>query len=338
MIILVTGGCGFLGSHFIRARLNRCPDDTITNVDCLTYAGSADNLEEAADDPRYNHLRVDVADPTALNPVLTAAPFDMVIHFAAETHVDRSLEDASAFVRTNVVGTQTLLSAVHCCRGDQSTPAIVIVSTDEVYGPTPAGTIFRPDQALNPTSPYAVSKAAADMLALSHAEHLDLDVTIMRSVNVYGPHQYPEKMIPLFTARALEGKPLPLYGDGRHRRSWLFVDDFVDGLMAVLADNDIRRSQSIWHFGSPHELENRNIAERICALCDADPSLIKSVADRPGHDRRYALDSSQTAATFGWEPRVGFDDGLLRTIDWIRDNPTWRHERTGWTPEFLRED
>ena len=235
--ILVTGGCGFLGSHFVRARLAAYPDDTMVNADCLTYAGSLDNLEEAARDPRHRHVKVDIADEAALD-ALWDQPFDLVVHFAAETHVDRSLENAGTFVRTNVLGTQALLSVALRHRSAGARPAVVIVSSDEVYGPTPDGTAFGTDQPLAPTSPYAASKAAADWMALAYRRTHELDVTIIRSVNVYGPRQYPEKFIPLFVTRALAAESLPLYGDGRQKRSWLFVDDFVGGLMAILSDTE----------------------------------------------------------------------------------------------------
>ncbi|HUU46364.1 MAG TPA: GDP-mannose 4,6-dehydratase [Acidobacteriota bacterium] len=337
MRILVTGGCGFLGSHFVRARLRQHSQDTIVNADYLTYAGSLDNLEEAADNPRHHHVLVDVSNTAALEP-LWDDRFDLIVHFAAETHVDRSLENAGAFVRTNVVGTQSLLAAVQRHRSDGPDPVIVIVSTDEVYGPTPEGQTFLPDQPLAPTSPYAASKAAADMIALAYAASLDLDITVVRSVNVYGARQYPEKLIPLFVARGLAGENLPLYGDGRQRRSWLYVDDFVDGLSTICTDDGKRRTQSIWHLGSAEETENISLAEQICDLCEIDRGLIQFVSDRPGHDRRYALDYSETAATFDWQPRTQLSDGLSRTVAWIRGNREWARGRLGWMPIFLRGD
>ena len=331
MNLLVTGGCGFLGAHFIRGWLAKHPEDRITNIDCLTYAGSIESLEEVRDHPHHRHLNADVADAEALRAAWDTR-FDLVVHFAAETHVDRSLEDAGRFVRTNVLGTQTVLASALSLG---ATP-VVVISSDEVYGPTPDGTAFEPDQPLGPTSPYAASKAAADEIAAAYREGLDLDVTIVRSVNVYGPRQYPEKLIPLFTARALTGQPLPLYGDGRQRRSWLYIDDFVDGLLAILADTDKRREAPVWHLGSDDEWENRRIADEICRFCGVDRSLITSVSDRPGHDRRYALDFAATTRAFGWRPRVKMAEGLNRTTEWIRDNLDWCRSRLGWTPEFLR--
>ncbi|HWO56231.1 MAG TPA: dTDP-glucose 4,6-dehydratase [bacterium] len=331
MHLLVTGGCGFLGSHFVRDWLRGHPEDRITNVDCLTYAGSLDNLEEAKSHPRHRHVPVDIADREGMRAIWSER-YDLVVHFAAETHVDRSLEDAARFVRTNVLGTQTLLDGAR----QQDDVSVIIVSSDEVYGPAPKGATFGTGDPLRPTSPYAASKAAADWLALASRHTDNLDVTIVRSVNVYGPRQYPEKFIPLFVTNALAGEPLPLYGHGRHRRVWLHVDDFVAGLRAIATDRERRRERPVWHLGSREERENRAIAQRICELCGADPSLIATVADRPGHDARYALDFSQTERVFGWTPRIGFDEGLRDTVDWIRDHLDWCRARRSWTPGFLR--
>lgn len=333
MRMLVTGGCGFMGSHFVRAWLRTNPRSTMLNVDCLTYAGSIDNLEEAAAHPGYSHVRIDIADRAAVDQ-LWEKPCDCIVHFAAETHVDRSLEDAGRFVRTNVLGTQTLLASL-LAAGNSATPVIVI-SSDEVYGPTPMGQTFGTDQPLHPTSPYAASKAGADLLALAYARSYKLDVTLVRSVNVYGPRQYPEKMIPLFVTRALAGETLPLYGDGSQRRCWLYVDDFVDGVLRLLDNPDTRRQSPVWHLGSEHELENRAIAESLCDLCGVDHARIQSVSDRPGHDSRYALDYTLTTDALGWKPKITAADGLRLTVDWIRNNLDWCHRRLGWTPAFLR--
>lgn len=331
MRILVTGGCGFLGSYFVRAWLRKHPNSEMTNVDCLTYAGSVDNLEEAAIHPRYKHVHADITDHTAMHEVWREG-FDTVVHFAAETHVDRSLEDASRFVRTNVLGTQVLLESAR----QHGSASMIIFSSDEVYGPTPKGAVFGTGEPLRPTSPYAASKAAADWMALAYRTSFDLDVTIVRSVNVYGPRQYPEKFIPLFVTNALAGEPLPLYGHGRQRRSWLHVDDFASAMLQIVNQRELRRERPVWHLGSSDEFENAEIARRICALCDADPALIKYVADRPGHDQRYALDDSQTRRVFGWHPAVPFDTGLQDSVDWIRRNLEWCRSRRTWTPEFLQ--
>jgi dTDP-glucose 4,6-dehydratase len=214
--------------------------------------------------------------------------------------------------------------------------SVVVISSDEVYGPTPKGAVFGIGEPLRPTSPYAASKAAADWMALAYRSSFGLDVSIVRSVNVYGPRQYPEKLIPLFVANAVMGLPLPLYGHGRQRRSWLYIDDFVAGIAAIIADPVKRAEKPVWHLGSDFESENRPIAQQICELCDADPSLIATVTDRPGHDQRYALDDSQTRRIFGWAPRVPFDEGLARTVDWIRENLEWCRARQSWTPDFIR--
>lgn len=334
MKFLVTGGCGFLGSHFVRRWLRDNADTSVVNADCLTYAGSIDNLEEAADDPRYRHVPIDIADRSEVDQ-LWDEPFDCVVHFAAETHVDRSLENAGRFVRTNVLGTQTLLASL-MASGRAATPVIVI-SSDEVYGPTPDGQNFGPDQPLRPTSPYAASKAGADLLALAYAKSHDLDITLLRSVNVYGPRQYPEKMIPLFVSRALAGETLPLYGDGSQHRCWLYVDDFVEGAVCLINNPEKRRRHPVWHLGSAFELENRAIAESLCDLCGVAHAQITSVPDRPGHDQRYALDYKQTTDQLGWAPKVSPTDGLRVTVEWIRNNQDWCHRRLGWTPAFLRE-
>ena len=329
--LLITGGCGFIGSRFVCAWLDRNPEDTIVNVDCLTYAGSLDNLLGAAQNPRHRHVCADVSDPVALSAIWPE-PFDLVVHFAAETHVDRSLEDPSQFVRTNVMGTQVLLSVAH----ERGAGAVVVISSDEVYGPTPKGAVFGVGEPLRPTSPYAASKAAADWMALAYARTFDMDVTIIRSVNVFGPYQYPEKLIPLFINKALQSEPLPLYGHGRQHRSWLYVDDCVDGILAIASDPEKRREKPVWHLGGQSELENRAIAEEICRACGAPSSLIAHVPDRPGHDARYALDDSHTRRVFQWTPRVPFAEGLLRTVDWIRAHREWCHQRLGWAPRFLR--
>lgn len=335
MRVLVTGGCGFLGSHFVRAWLQRREDTTIVNADCLTYAGSLENLEEAARDPRHRHEKIDITDAAAVGR-LWGDGFDLVVHFAAETHVDRSLEDAGRFVRTNVLGTQTLLATAERNRGRGSAPTVIIVSSDEVYGPTPEGEAFGIESPLRPTSPYAASKAAADLIALAYAKTFDLDVTIVRSVNVCGPRQYPEKVIPLFVTRALAREPLPLYGDGRQRRSWLYVDGFVDGLLRIVNDPNRRKTHPVWHLGSRDEIDNLHLAQTICELCGADPASIQHVPDRPGHDRRYALDFSLTDRAFDWSPQTPLRIGLERTVAWVRANVEWCRKRTDWKPAFLR--
>jgi dTDP-glucose 4,6-dehydratase len=337
MRLLVTGGCGFLGSHFVREWLRIKPDSSVVNADCLTYAGSVENLEDAAQNPRYSHARIDIADRAAVNR-LWDEPFDLVVHFAAETHVDRSLEDAGRFVRTNVLGTQTLLSSLMAnVPVSDTTPAVIVISSDEVYGPAPPGQAFGPDQSLRPTSPYAASKAGADLLALAYARSHNLDITLLRSVNVYGPRQYPEKMIPLFVTRALAGETLPLYGDGLQQRCWLYVDDFVDGVMRLINNPEKRREYPVWHLGSEFEFENRAIAEMLCELCGVNNARIRSVPDRPGHDLRYALDYKQTTAALGWAPMVAPSNGLRQTVEWIKKNQDWCHRRLGWIPAFLRE-
>lgn len=338
MRVLITGGCGFLGSHVVRACLRAFPAWTIVNADCLTYAGALDNLEGDDRNPRHRHADVDIADAAQIAGLWTE-PFDLVLHFAAETHVDRSLEDPARFVHTNVLGTQVILD--HALRQTEhgGTPCpVFVISTDEVYGPATKGQLFGTGDPLRPTSPYAASKAAGDWMAIAYARTFDLDVTIIRSINVFGPRQYPEKVIPLFTTRALSGEPLPLYGSGRQRRAWLHVTDYVEGILRIVSHPEKRRERLVWHLGSPHELENRALARMICDACGADPSLIVQVPDRPGHDTRYALDYSHTQRIFGWQPTVEFADGLQRTVGWIRENQEWCRSRSRWTPQFLRTE
>jgi dTDP-glucose 4,6-dehydratase len=308
--VLVTGGAGFIGSHLVDALLDR--GARVTVLDRLTYAGSLANLERHRDDPSYGFERGDVVDAAAVEPLVREA--DRVIHAAAETHVDRSIAGPAEFVTTNVVGTQVVLDA---CR-ESATP-LLVVSTDEVYGQNAPGATFDEDAPLLPRSPYAASKAGAELLARSYAITYGAPVWIVRGTNAFGPRQHPEKAIPVFTMAAIAGEPVPVYADGRQSREWLYVTDWVAGCLAALEHGE---PGDVFNIGGGHELTNLDLARRICELVGADPGLVTSVPDRPGHDLRYGV-SSARLRELAWAPEVPFDEGLERTVAWYRANPDW---------------
>jgi dTDP-glucose 4,6-dehydratase len=324
--ILVTGGSGFIGSNFIRHVLASRPDDAVTNLDRLTYAGNPDNLRDVERDPRYRFVRGDVCDGPLVREVL--AGMDAMVNFAAETHVDRSNVEAGEFLRTNVTGTFTLLQAVRELR----IPRFLQVSTDEVYGSLETGAAAE-TAPLNPSNPYAASKAAADLLARSFWTTHRIPVLITRSSNNFGPFQHPEKVVPLFVTNALEDRPVPLYGDGKNVREWLYVLDNCAAIDLVLRRG---RDGEIYNVGSGVELENIELTRRILALLGRPESLITPVADRPGHDRRYALDSSRLRA-LGWTPRHSFEAALAATVEWYRRHEDWwRPLRSGPFADYYR--
>ena len=312
MKILVTGGAGFIGSNFVRHVLAAHPGDSIVNLDRLTYAGNLENLRDVESNPRYRFLKGDICDASAVREAMRGV--DAVVHFAAETHVDRSNLGADDFLRTNVTGTFVLLEAARAL----GIGRFLAVSTDEVYGSIAAGAAREGDP-LNPSNPYAASKAAADLLVRAYWTTHRLPVLITRSSNNFGPYQYPEKVIPLFVTNALEDRPLPLYGDGRNVRDWLYV---LDNCAAI--DLVLRRGVDgeIYNIGGGVEVPNVTLTRRILALLDKPESLITPVADRPGHDRRYALDSSKVRA-LGWAPATGFDAALAATVHWYRTHEAW---------------
>jgi dTDP-glucose 4,6-dehydratase len=316
--ILVTGGCGFIGSHFIRHWLGRHARDRVVNFDALTYAGLKANLSGADRDRRYAFVRGDIADRRAIQRAFSAYRPTHMVNFAAETHVDRSVHGhADSFVRTNVNGVQTLLEALRAYR-----TRALFVSTDEVYGSLPlrGGNPFREDTPLAPRSPYAASKAAGDLLVAAYHETYGLDALITRCSNNYGPNQYPEKLIPFMTLRALKDRPLPLYGDGRNVRDWIFVADHVRALERSLLRGS---SGTAYNIGADCERSNIRIAHDILHALGKPRSLITFVADRPGHDRRYAMDSAFIAKTLGWKSREKYGIMLPRTVRWYADNPAW---------------
>jgi len=311
--VLVTGGAGFIGSHFVRETLRRHKDARIVNLDKLTYAGNLDNLHDIEEDPRYEFVFGDIRDKALVRNLF--ARVQGVVHFAAETHVDRSIYDAGEFVQSNVHGTYTLLDAL------RSFPAVeffIHISTDEVYGSRP-GRAARETDPLLPSSPYAATKAAGDHLARAYHVTYGLPTIVLRPSNTYGPCQFPEKLIPLFVTNALEGKTLPVFGDGLNVRDWLFVEDHCRAVEAAILRG---RAGGVYNVGGGFELANVDLARRILDAIESPHELIQFVTDRPGHDRRYAMDSSLIRA-LGWEPAVPFAEGLKRTVRWYAANRAW---------------
>ena len=308
--LLITGGAGFIGSHLVDAALAR--GRRVTVIDRLSTGGSRMNLEEHDSDPRCTFVQADVRDTAVLRELV--AEVTCVIHAAAETHVDRSIDDPLGFVASNVMGTQSVLEATraHGVR-------MLMVSTDEVYGPgDPQGGLFDEDHPLRPQSPYAASKAAADLLCQAAATTYHQNVSIVRGTNAFGPRQI-ERVFPTYSVNALEGRPIPVYGQGRQRREFLYVTDWVEAALTVA---DRGRPGVIYNIGEGHELENIDLAKRICEVAGADPALVTLVADRPGHDFRYGVRSDRLLA-LGWAPEVEFSDGLARTVAWYRDHLEW---------------
>ncbi|MFF2807733.1 dTDP-glucose 4,6-dehydratase [Streptomyces sp. NPDC058000] len=320
--ILVTGGAGFIGSHYVRTLLAgpETADVTLTVLDKLTYAGNPANLRPVEDHPRYRFVRGDVAD-TALVDELVAA-HGTVVHFAAESHVDRSISSAGDFVRTNVLGTQVLLDAALRAGGRR----FVHVSTDEVYGSVPTGSSLETDR-LDPNSPYAASKASSDLLALAYHRTHGLDVRVTRCSNNYGPYQFPEKVIPLFITRLLDGGTVPLYGDGLNVRDWLHVDDHVQGIEAVRTAG---RPGEIYNIGGGTELTNKELTGLLLDACGAGWESVEYVADRQGHDRRYSVDHTKIGKELGYAPRRDFTTGLAETVAWYTARRDW------WQPLLRR--
>lgn len=327
MRLLVTGGAGFIGSNFIHYLLEARQDVELANLDKLTYAGNLENLTGLEDDPRYRFVREDICDSEVVGQLIREV--DAVVNFAAESHVDRSIESDYPFIRTNVVGTQTLLAAALEAGGRR----FLQVSTDEVYGQLPwrdplesdePADRFTEESPLAPRSPYAASKAAADHLALAYHHTHGLDVVITRSGNNYGQYQFPEKLIPLMITNALEGRKLPVYGDGLHVRDWLHVRDDCRGIESALFYG---RAGEVYNFGNRSEHANLAVVRTILRLVGKGEDLIEFVPDRPGHDRRYAIDPSKAERELGWRAEISFEQGLWDTIHWYQEHRTW-WERT----------
>ena len=310
--ILITGGAGFIGSNLIHFFLNNHPDCRIINLDKLTYAGNLDNLRDIENDPRYEFIQGDIRDKEMVRKVMARA--DIVVHLAAETHVDRSIMDAGEFVLTDVYGTFVLLEALK----NSKTEVFLHISTDEVYGSRDEG-FFTEDDALNPSSPYAASKTGADRLAYSYVVTYGLPIIIIRPSNNYGPYQYPEKFIPLFVSNALEDKDLPLYGKGGNVRDWLYVGDHCQAIELILHQGVLGEAYNV---GANNEVQNIEVAETIVSLLEKPKTLIKFVKDRLGHDRRYAIDCTKLKA-LGWQPQRNFAAGLAETVKWYQTNQEW---------------
>lgn len=323
MKILVTGGAGFIGSAFIRLSLASRPEIRIVNLDKLTYAGNMENLASVASDPRYSFVRGDICDPQLLERLFSEDKPDAVVHFAAESHVDRSILSPDPVFETNLRGTFALLEAAR----RHQTARFVHVSTDEVYGSVDPPAVADESFPLRPSSPYSASKAGSDLLALSYFTTYKMPVIVTRASNNYGPYQFPEKLIPLMISNALEDKSLPIYGDGLQVRDWLYVEDHCRAVVAVL---DGGREGEIYNIGGNCSLPNREVVGKILKATGKPESLLERVADRPGHDRRYALSSDKVQAETGWSPEVEFEQGLATTIAWYQQNQEWtRRVRSG---------
>ncbi|HTU32431.1 MAG TPA: dTDP-glucose 4,6-dehydratase [Candidatus Acidoferrum sp.] len=314
MKILVTGGAGFIGSNFIRHVLEQRPDAAIVNYDKLTYAGNLGNPQAIDQNPRYTFLRGDICDTAAVEHAMRGC--DVVVHFAAESHVDRSIYEPAAAIKTNVEGTFALLQVAR--KLDIS--RFVHISTDEVYGDLPAGVFANEDSPLSPSSPYSASKASSDLLVRSYVRTYKFPALITRSSNNYGPFQFPEKFLPLLITNALDDKPLPIYGDGKQQRDWLHVEDNCRGILAVLERGQIGE---VYNIGGLDVVENLDMARRLLQAVGKSETLLSYVKDRPGHDRRYALDCSKIERHLGWKPSISLDDGLQQTVDWYRENSAW---------------
>jgi len=319
MKILVTGGAGFIGSSFIRYALETRKGIEIVNFDLLTYAGNLGNLAEVANDSRYQFVRGDIAENSHVEKVFRKHRPDVVVNFAAETHVDRSIENSAPFVRANVEGTRCLLDQARAHKVSR----FIQISTDEVYGSLGSTGSFREDSPLDPSSPYSASKAAADLMALSYFRTYRLPCVVTRCSNNYGPYQFPEKLIPVLITNAMEDRPLPIYGDGLNVREWIFADEHS---RAVLTALDRGVPGEVYNIGSGYEKTNIDVVREVLRLLGKPESLIHFVKDRPGHDRRYAIDCSKIRNEWNWQPRIDFSTGLASTIDWYRKHPDWIRE------------
>ena len=328
--ILVTGGAGFIGSNFLHYILKNREDIQVVNLDALTYAGNLENLISVQDDPRYTFVKGDIRDRALVNELFSRYGFDTVVHFAAESHVDRSITEPEVFLTTNVIGTQTLLDAAkRAWKVDpedkysrEYRPGVkyLQVSTDEVYGALGKTGMFRETTPLSPNSPYSASKASADMVVRAYHETFGLPVNITRCSNNYGPYQFPEKLIPLMIANALADKPLPVYGEGLNVRDWLYVEDHCKAIDLIIHKG---RVGEVYNVGGHNEKQNIEIVKIICRELGKQESLITHVSDRKGHDMRYAIDPAKIHNELGWLPETRFEDGIRKTIRWYLDNKKW---------------
>jgi dTDP-glucose 4,6-dehydratase len=316
MNLLITGGSGFIGSNLVRLVLTERPDWRIVNLDRLTYAGNAENLADLEGNPHYRFVRGDIANGELVAELVRTERIDAVMHLAAESHVDRSILSPAIFIETNVRGTQVLLEAAR----ELGVKRFLHVSTDEVYGSLGPTGLFTELTPLDPSSPYSASKAGSDLLALAYAHTFGMNVVVTRCSNNYGPYQFPEKLIPLMIANALRDRPLPIYGDGLNVRDWIHVEDHCRGLLAALEKG---KAGQVYNFGASSERRNIEIVKGVLALLGKPESLIEYVKDRPGHDRRYAIDAAKAIRELGWSPRHRFEDALAATVAWYREHRGW---------------
>jgi dTDP-glucose 4,6-dehydratase len=314
--LLITGGAGFIGGNLVRLLRRERPDWTLVNLDKLTYAGNAESLADLRNDPKHVFVRGDIANAELVDHLIRGYRVDAILNLAAESHVDRSILGPGIFVETNVSGTQVLLEAAR----QAGVKRFVQISTDEVYGSLGATGQFTEQSPLKPSSPYSASKTAADLLVLAYGHTFRMDVVVTRCSNNYGPFQFPEKLIPLMIANALEGKKLPVYGDGMQVRDWIHVDDHARALLAALEKG---KPGEVYNVGSDNEWPNLQIVNRLLEILDKPKELIEYVKDRPGHDRRYAIDASKAKRELGWGPQITFADGLAQTVKWYLDNRGW---------------
>jgi len=323
--MLVTGGCGFIGSNFIHYVLEHEPEVYIVNLDALTYAGNLANLADVAQHPRYRFVHGDITDRNVVQAAMQG--IHTVVHFAAESHVDRSIHDSAPFIRTNILGTQVLLDAARAA----GVQRFIHISTDEVYGSLGPTGYFTEETPLAPNSPYAASKAASDLLVRSYVHTFHFPALITRCSNNYGPYQFPEKLIPLFISNLLRDEPVPVYGDGQNVRDWIHVRDHCAGILAVWRRG---RIGEVYNLGGRSERTNLQLTYALLEALGKPKSLIRHVPDRPGHDRRYAIDCSKSERELGWRPVITFEEGLRQTIDWYRNHTDWINSiRTG---EYLQ--
>lgn len=316
MTILVTGGAGFIGANYVLRRLRERPEERVVVIDALTYAGNLESLKPAEGHPRFAFHRADITEDAEVAPIFAAEAPEVVVHFAAESHVDRSILGPRVFTKTNVLGTQVLLDAAR----QHGVKRFVMVSTDEVYGSLGPTGAFSETSPLQPSSPYSASKASADLLALAYQHTFGLDVVVTRCSNNYGPLQFPEKLIPLMILNALEDKPLPVYGDGMQVRDWIHVEDHCAAVDAV---REHGKSGHVYNIGCKNERPNIEIVRAILGHLKKPDSLIRYVQDRPGHDRRYAIDPAKIEQELGWTPQKRFEDALIETIEWYLGNRGW---------------
>lgn len=331
MNVLVTGGAGFIGSNFVRYMLQKYPRYKIVNYDLLTYAGNLENLQDIQKNERYIFVKGDIGNYQLVDYVVKTYAIDVIVNFAAESHVDRSISDPAAFVKTNVLGTQVLLDVARA----NSIEKYVQISTDEVYGSLGGTGYFTEETPLAPNSPYSASKASADLLVRAYHETYGLNVNITRCSNNYGPYQFPEKLIPLMITNALEGKELPIYGDGRHVRDWLHVVDHCEAIDLVIHKG---KAGEVYNIGGHNERTNNEIVHLIVEKLGVCQSLIKYVPDRPGHDRRYAIDATKMMTELGWKPQYTFDKGIEETIQWYMDHSHWwKRMKSGEYMEYYKK-